>query len=252
MGKLGPVLPSPQWGFASQIAAADKDLADVKGNNDGLWDNEWLAPNTPAFTLTDAQPLVSRLVSGLQAAAAGPDATQRLSDFVAERTAAWGTPIVAPEVSSQLKNPQLFEAQKAIALTRLGRTPSEVTEHFVRASGSVDHQPIVPRNIFTQNFAPTTTPNGRVVVVSPGFQETGRNFYEQIQKMNALGFDVVVMDRGSRVAHRAGSIAATVSRVMSPRWRPMPGGSPHNATVALARSSFLATAWARVPACLAR
>jgi pimeloyl-ACP methyl ester carboxylesterase len=32
------------------------------------------------------------------------------------------------------------------------------------------------------------------VLISPGFQETGRNFYEQIQLLNAQGHDVFVMD----------------------------------------------------------
>ena len=31
-------------------------------------------------------------------------------------------------------------------------------------------------------------------MLSPGFQETGRNFYEQIQLLNQQGHDVLVMD----------------------------------------------------------
>src|SRR5690606_32433287 len=67
-------------------------------------------------------------------------------------------------------------------------------EGYVRAAGSVDGQAIEPRDVFWQRWAPTAPASGKVVVISPGFQETGRNFLEQVQLLNAQGHEVVVMD----------------------------------------------------------
>ena len=89
----------------------------------------------------------------------------------------------------------MFLAQKAIALTRLGRSPAEVSDGFVKASGSVNGQAIADRQLFYQRFAPIGEPSGKLVLISPGFQETGRNFYEQIQLLNKQGHDVMVMDQ---------------------------------------------------------
>src|SRR5690606_25111283 len=50
------------------------------------------------------------------------------------------------------------------------------------------------RDIFIQHWKPVGEPSGKVVVLSPGFQETGRNFYEQIDLLNRQGHAVVVMD----------------------------------------------------------
>jgi alpha-beta hydrolase superfamily lysophospholipase len=69
-----------------------------------------------------------------------------------------------------------------------------------------------------------------MLVFSPGFQETGRNFYEQADKLNKLGFDVILMDhqwsgqtkggvdgtldRGFGVARDVASVAAYASKLL--------------------------------------
>jgi alpha-beta hydrolase superfamily lysophospholipase len=181
-----------QWGLRSQIEAAVKDLQDAQGNKDGIWNNEDKAPNTTG-NFFERQPLFAKLRSALETGFSTRDEIAMLQDFRSEKEEQWGQPVTSLDLS-KMKNGDLFAAQKAIALERLDRTPAEVTEGFVTASGKVDGESIESREIFWQRFRPTTEPSGKMIVLSPGFQETGRNFYEQIQKMNALGHDVVVMD----------------------------------------------------------
>jgi alpha-beta hydrolase superfamily lysophospholipase len=65
---------------------------------------------------------------------------------------------------------------------------------FVNASGSVNGENIPTREIFCQRFKPISSPNGKIVVISPGFLESGRNFYEQADILNKKGYDVIIMD----------------------------------------------------------
>ncbi len=180
------------WGSRSQLGATLAELKDVKGNNDGLWGNETQKAGTKGDGV-DRQPLGLKLKQNAAVGLGTRDEIKELSAFVTQREAAWGKPVTNLPLDS-FKNGELFAAQKAIALTRLGRSPADVTDHFVRASGSVDGKAIAPRDVFFQHFAPVGPPSGKMVVVSPGFQETGRNFYEQIDLLNRQGHDVVVMD----------------------------------------------------------
>ena len=61
-------------------------------------------------------------------------------------------------------------------------------------SGRVGDVRIEPRDIFWQRFLPIGAPNGRVVVLSPRYGETGRDYADAIDAMARQGFDVFVMD----------------------------------------------------------
>ncbi len=233
MSKIGG---GASWGGRSQIEATVKDLADVKGNRDGIWDNETKAPGTHG-NFFERQPLFAKLSNFLQTGFSTKDEVQELKAYRATKEAAWGQPVTQLDLG-QLKNGELFAAQKAIALDRLNRTPSDVTEGFIEASGRVDGNEIAPREIFYQRFKPVGEPSGKVVVLSPGFQETGRNFYEQIDKMNKLGHDVVVMDhqwagqtegsaggldRGFGVARDVAATAAFAQGIVDKEYGEQPG-----------------------------
>jgi alpha-beta hydrolase superfamily lysophospholipase len=76
-------------------------------------------------------------------------------------------------------------------------------------------------------------------VISPGFQETGRNFYEQISKFNKTGNDVIVMDhqwagqtnggepggldRGFGVARDVAAMAAFAAGISEKEYGNIPG-----------------------------
>lgn len=215
------------WGARSQIGATLQELKDVKGNKDGLWGNETQRAGTTG-DLLDRQPLAAKIKQFTDVGLSTRDEVAQLKAFRAERELAWGQPVTNVDLG-RLRGGELFAAQKAIALTRLGRTPADVTDGFVKASGSVDGKPIADREIFYQRFRPVGEPSGKVVVVSPGFQETGRNFYEQIAELNKQGHDVMVMDhqwagqsggkaggldRGFGVARDVAAVAAEANKVM--------------------------------------
>lgn len=201
--RIGSFTPPASWGTRSQIGGTVAELKDVLGNQDGLWHNEARAAGTAGDVL-DRNPLASKLARFAGVGASVDDEMKLLAAFTAEREATWGRKVTELDVGA-LRGGELFAAQKAIALTRYGRTPNDVTEGFVKASGSVAGEAIAPREVFWQRWKPTAAPSGKVVVVSPGFQETGRNFYEQIAKLNALGHDVIVMDHQWAGQTRGGS-----------------------------------------------
>lgn len=183
----------PDWGSSTQLQATLQELKDLHGNQDGLWNNETQAAGTPDG-FTQQNPMLSKMRQGLHGIGDRQQNIQTLNQFVQSREAEWGQPIsrLKPD---QLKDGDLFLAQKAIAITRLERSPAEVTEGFIKASGSVNGETIADRQLFYQRFAPLGEPSGKLVLISPGFQETGRNFYEQIQLLNQQGHDVMVMDQ---------------------------------------------------------
>lgn len=181
------------WGARSALGGTLRALEDLEGNRDGLWGNE----SKPAGTVGDTfsrQPLLLKISSALKVGVSRQDEIARLTRFRKEAEAAWGEPTLNPSIESKLKAGQLYGAQKAVTLARLGRRPSEVTESFVAAAGSVEGKAIAPRSLFQQHWAPVGKPSGQVVVVSPGFQETWRSFVDQIDALNRAGHDVVVMD----------------------------------------------------------
>jgi len=157
--------------------------------------------------------------------------------FRADCEAFWGQSVTSLDLS-RLRHGDLFAVHKAVALARLGRTPSEVTEGYCTASGSVAGIRLLPREIFWQRFKPIGSANGRFVIVSPRFGETGRDYYDAIRAMNHQGFDVVVMDhqwagqsegkaaeldRGYGVARDVAAITAWVATLQEREYGEVPG-----------------------------
>lgn len=182
------------WGKLSQIAGTYVDFQDVKGNQDGIWENEKDTPGTiNGFGVTaPLRPWIEKkdkFVKGLKAKAY----IKELKSFRAQQEQKWGTSVTRLS-SNDIKDFELFAAQKTLQLTRLNRTPFDVIEGFVKAKGSVNGHAIKTRKIFWQRFKPINNPNGIVTLISPGFQETGRNFHEQVQSLNQQGYDVITMD----------------------------------------------------------
>ncbi len=169
-----------EWGGRGQIGATISQL-------DGF------QPDRSWTRFITRNPLVVKIGNILKTGIFKSDDTKRLQDFIASKEARWGAPVTDLPPGS-IEDYDLFRAQKAIALDKLGRRPEDVTEGFISARGTVAGQEIADRRIFWQRWKPTATPSGRLVVISPGFQETGRNFYDQIRLLNAQGDEVIVMD----------------------------------------------------------
>src|SRR5688572_13336520 len=132
--------PPANWGSRSQLGATIQDLKDVKGNKDGLWGNETKKAGTTGDFL-DRNPLATKLDKFTDVGLSAADEIKELQGFRAEREKAWGQPATNLDPAT-LKGGELFAAQKAIALTRLDRKPSDVIDAFVKASGSVDGKKI--------------------------------------------------------------------------------------------------------------
>jgi alpha-beta hydrolase superfamily lysophospholipase len=181
-------------GSRAQVAATVRAMKDAQGNRDGIHGNE----NQPAGSVKgvsrfEHEPWLDRVRAFFQVGLTSTDERRQLLRFLAEKERAWGSK-VSQLPDGGIRDDGQFRVQKAIALTRFGRTPSEVTEGFVEAKGTVAGQPIATRQLFWQRWKPIGEPNGKMVVISPGFQGTGRRFYEQIDLMNRRGYDVIVMD----------------------------------------------------------
>jgi alpha-beta hydrolase superfamily lysophospholipase len=109
--------------------------------------------------------------------------------------------LVIPEfIVQRLFNAQLFAAWKVIDLLRNGRTPLEVSEGFVRATGAVGAVALEDRDIFYTRLAPRPVAHGGLhvsgvaVVLIPGLGETGRSVWAQAEALSAEGHEVVAMD----------------------------------------------------------
>lgn len=118
-----------------------------------------------------------------------------IQDIVGALEARWGQPISNLPIDTVPKRGLEMLIRKASQLQRLGMQPSDLTDVVLKASGSVNGVQTRDQNIFAQHFrAPADLATGKVVVVSPGFQETGRSFEAQIKEMLQRGYDVVAMD----------------------------------------------------------
>lgn len=186
----------------SQLGALVKELRDVQGNRDGIWENEdkaagSLGNRNAVRDFFDGNPLAQRTGSALSVGLSRTDEMTELRSFRSKAEKNWKMPVADDAVLAQMNNAEFFALQKSLALVKMGRAPNEVTEKFVMAKGSVDGEEIPARNLFTQRFLrrDDSPKQNSVVVVAPGFLETGRTFYEQIDKLNRQGHDVVVMDQ---------------------------------------------------------
>ncbi|MFZ5471435.1 MAG: alpha/beta hydrolase [Myxococcota bacterium] len=163
------------------------------GNKDGLPRNEAARAGTVKGSAFDRNPLANKLRSALEPGWSTADEEQRLDGFISAQEKIWGRP-VTDLASGSVSQFDRLRAEKAVALVRFGRTPADVSEGLIEAKGKVDGQPIEARQVFWQRWKPIGPFSGKVVVLSPGFLQTGRNFYEQIQLLNRAGHEVVVMD----------------------------------------------------------
>lgn len=195
------------WGDRSALGGTFQTLRDLRGNNDGIWGNEDKLGGEPG-RLFARQPLLLRGKAAAKVGLRAKDEIAALEEFRQAVELKWGQRTVAPEISARLRRPNLYAAQKALTLARFDRTPDEVTEHVVRAAGRVNGEPIEARDVFTQLWAAKGAPSGEVVVLSPGFQETWRDFVEVIDQLNASGHDVLVMDHqwASETEGKAGGL----------------------------------------------
>lgn len=197
----------PGWGKPSQIAGTLNELADVQGNKDGLWHNESEAKGSLGGFFSN-NPIALKAREHLEGKDFARLEIDALTQFRLEQEAKWGQPVTTLDVTG-LKDGELFAVQKAIALKRMDRTPAEVTEGFVHAAGKVNGHQIAPREVFWQRFKPVGEPSGKLVVMFPGFLQTGRNFYEQVALLNKQGHDVMVMDQqwaGQTQGGKAGGV----------------------------------------------
>jgi hypothetical protein len=157
---------------SERISGLYDNLRDVTGNDDRI------ANDGPASSLPDDQKLAQAM------------------KFLADKEAAWGTPVTdlaASDFPSQALY-DFFRAEKAIELTRYGRTPAEVKDAFLNVTGSVEGTTISARKIFCQLW-PSKTGTATVIgAVIPGYRDTGRTFYDQIKLANDAGADMVAMD----------------------------------------------------------
>lgn len=219
--------PPPAFGNRAQVGATVQELQDVLGNRDGIWGNEDLAAGQLGNRF-DRNPLSERLQQFAGVGLSVSDELKLLGDFQAKQEQTWGMPVSTLGKDDFKRAGGLFLVQKSIQLTRMGRTPDTVVDAYVPAKGTFDGQALPDRDIFTQRYKPTTTPSGKVVVLSPGFQETGRHFEQQIAKMNALGHEVITLDhqwagqsdgspggldRGAGVARDVAAVCAHAAKI---------------------------------------
>ena len=181
----------PAWGSAERVAGCRAALDDL------LRSRRALVPHT---LLWEVAALVQQHVSPDSSRPAVTDvpllmAVWRLCEHH------WRRPVVSDFVYRRLFDRDLFAAWKCIDLLRNDRNPHDVTEGFVRCVGDVGSASLAARDVFWQRFRPLPPsqsglqPSNKVLLMAPGFGETGRNFYEQIALLNRLGHEVVVIDQ---------------------------------------------------------
>ncbi len=118
-----------------------------------------------------------------------------IGDILGALEAKWDQPISNLPVSAVPKRGLEMMIRKASQLQRMGLDPSRVTDVVLEVSGQVNGIKSKPQRIFTQRFAPAPDKDiNKLVVLSPGFQETGRSFEKQISEMLDRGYNVVAMD----------------------------------------------------------
>ncbi len=227
-GTLGSIESAPR----SLIAAT---LAELRGVQEGGPSGERRA--SALVVALETQPILAKAARFIAAGLGTRDELLELLRFRAEREAAWGAPVSSLDLG-QLRGGELFAVRKAIALTRLRRTPADVTEVLIDAAGSVRGLPIAPRQIFVQRWRPVGRPTGRVVGFAPNYPETAEPFYEQIHQINERGHDVIAMhqqwagmsegrpgavDRGFGVARDVAAVAAWAEAMRRAEYGDVPG-----------------------------
>jgi len=175
---------TPGWGKRSQIGQLTRSVAAQKSS---------AGAKAPGFFRR--QPLIQKLAAFLRPGLSVKDDVQKLEGFLHETEAHFGAPISTLEHAA-MKDGRRMRAEKALALLQFNRRHEEVTEAFIRTTAKVKGaDDIADRVLFVQRWRPIGKPSGKVFVMAPGFLQTGRNFYEQVQLLNKEGHDVVVLDQ---------------------------------------------------------
>lgn len=185
--------PPAGWGSRAQVGFAVEALRDLEGNRDRMIGNED-RPAGVAKIGGNQNPLALRVQLSSSLGLSTRDEVAMLDRYRAYVEERLGEVVIAPEVKAELRHGDLYAALKAIDLVALNRKPHEVRDGFITAAGSVDGVAIPARRLHYQHFAPIGEPKGQVVVVSPGFLESGVSFYELTQALNREGYDVVLGD----------------------------------------------------------
>ncbi len=164
------------------------------------------------------------------------ESVTRLVAFRAQCESEWGEATTRIDLA-KLGHGELYAVRKALFLRKFRRMPEDITEGFLTASGSVDGKRIEPREIYWQRFRPLAQPLGQMVVVSPSFGETSRDYYELALQLNRLGYDTLLMDHqwggyseghldeldsGFGVARDVASVSAFAQRLMEREYEQRP------------------------------
>ena len=191
------------FGSRARVATLIKKLADAQGNKNGIADDESKPADQPQKGgVFQTNPLLYKLKAFFEVGLSKRDEETRLTDFVTQAKQQFGalTSIDKPAHVAQ-DDWNTFQADKAIAALRFDRSPSNISERMVHASGSVNGEKIDARELFTQRWPARTPEEGgtprkdTTIVLAPGFLESGRNYYEQADLLNKQGYDIVIMDQ---------------------------------------------------------
>ncbi|MDP2340933.1 MAG: alpha/beta fold hydrolase [Deltaproteobacteria bacterium] len=189
------------FGSRAQVTTFLQKIDDATvGNKDGIVGNEQLPAGVvgggPAGGIFEKNPILFALKQNLAAGWSKADENEKLGVFLQATEKTFGGPVttLARPAHVDVEAWNAFRLDKAIHLVRVGKTPADVSDHVVKASGTVDGNLIAPRDLFVQRVAPQGTPTGQTLILSPGFLETGRNHLEQAELLSKQGHAVVVLD----------------------------------------------------------
>lgn len=184
------------FGSRAQVTTFLEKIADATGNKDGVLGNEAGPKDSAPGGVFAKNPILFGIKQNLAAGWSKSDENAKLAGFLEATTQAFGGPVTSLAKPARLSDEtwNAFQLDKAISLVRFERSPSQVHEHIVKASGSVDGHAIAARDLFVQRFEPVGPPSGKSFVISPGFLETGRNYLEQACLLTSQGHAVVVLD----------------------------------------------------------
>lgn len=184
------------FGSRARVATLLGLVHDAQGNRDGIIGNE----DRPARALDGrtppANPVAFAATRALSVGWSKRDEERKLTAFLTSVEQRMGavTDLDRPRHVASA-DWAAFRLAKAATLVRFDRTPTDVRDSIVRASGDVDGQPIADRDLFTQHIAARPPLRGTTVVMAPGFLETGRSYLEQAMLLSDAGYDVVVFDQ---------------------------------------------------------
>ena len=114
--------------------------------------------------------------------------------LVDKQEKAWGETVSVPN-DRAIPSRLLFKAEKTASLVRMKLKPSMVSEGWIEVGESLVAGEVIPaRRVFYRRYRAQGEPSGRVVVASPGYQETGRNFDTQVPILVRQGDEVLTID----------------------------------------------------------